>query len=64
MHLTFKDLKDFLDTLTPEQLAMPATVYAGDVDDTMEIFGTCINTDDEMGESMEGYSTEQPFLQI
>jgi hypothetical protein len=64
MTITFKDLKEFLDTLTPEQLAMPATVYAGDVDDAMEIFGTCFNSEEEMGESLKGYPTTQPFLQI
>ena len=64
MTVTFKDLKEFLDTLTPEQLDMPATVYAGDVDDAMEIFSTCFNSEEEMGESIEIYPTMQPFLQI
>jgi hypothetical protein len=39
-------------------------VYAGDVDDAMEIFGTCFNSKEEMGESMEDIPVEQPFLLI
>jgi len=64
VHITYQELRDFLHTLTDEQLAQPATVYAGDVDDAIPVFGTCVNTDDEMGESMEGYSTDQVFMQI
>jgi hypothetical protein len=64
MNMTYKQLREFLDTLTPEQLAMPATVYAGDVDDFMPVFSTCFNSDEEMGESLEGLATTQPLLQI
>ena len=64
MQITYAELKEFIETLTPEQLAMPATVYAGDVDDAMEIFSTCENTEEIMGECMEGYPTNQIFLQI
>jgi hypothetical protein len=39
-------------------------VYAGDVDDAMTIFGTCFNSKEEMGESMEDIPVEQPFLLI
>jgi hypothetical protein len=64
MQITYAELKEFLDTLTPEQLALPARVYAGDVDDVMDIFSTCENTEEIMGESIEGYATNQIFLQI
>jgi hypothetical protein len=64
MQHTYAELKQFLETLTAEQLAMPIMVYAGDVDDAMEVFGVCFNSDDEMGESLEGISTEQPFMLI
>ena len=64
MNITYAELLEFIQTLTPEQLAMPAMVYMGDVDDTEMVFGTCFNTDDEMGRSMDGISTEQPFMQI
>ena len=62
--MTYQDLKDFLETLTSDQLAMTCQTYCGDIDDVIEIFGTCINSDEEMGESMKGFSTEQPFLQL
>ena len=64
MQITYQELKEFIETLTPEQLALPAMVYAGDVDDDMKIFGTSFNSEEEMGESLEGITTEQPFLLI
>jgi hypothetical protein len=64
MQITYAELKEFIETLTPEQLALPAMVYAGDVDDAMEIFGTSFNSDEEMGESMPDIPVEQPFLLI
>jgi hypothetical protein len=64
MHITYQELKDFLETLTPQQLAMPAMVYAGDVDDAMVVFSTCFNSEEEMGESMDGIDVNQPFMQI
>jgi len=64
MQITYAELKEFIETLTPEQLALPAMVYAGDVDDAMTVFGTSFNSDEEMGESMEGIPVEQPFLLI
>jgi hypothetical protein len=64
MQITYAELKEFIETLTPEQLALPAMVYAGDVDDAMNVFGTCFNSKEEMGESMEDIPVEQPFLLI
>ena len=40
MQITYAELKEFIETLTPEQLALPAMVYAGDVDDAMKSIGT------------------------
>jgi hypothetical protein len=64
MKVTYAELKEFIETLTPEQLDMPAMVYAGDVDDAMNVFSLCFNSQEEMGESMAGISPEQPFMQI
>jgi hypothetical protein len=64
MQITYQELKAFIETLTPEQLALPAMVYAGDVDDAMKVFGTSFNSDEEMGESMEGIPEIQPFMLI
>ena len=58
MNITYAELLAFIQTLTP------AMVYMGDVDDTEMVFGTCVNSDDEMGRSMQGISTDQPFMQI
>lgn len=62
--LTYRELRDLLTTLTEDQLAMPATVYAGDIDEAMPVFSTCVNTDEVMGLSLEGYSKDQLFLQV
>ena len=51
--ITYAGLKFLLDQLTPEQLAQNVTVYAGDVDDSMAVFGTCFNTDEEMGTALD-----------
>jgi len=64
MQITYQELKAFIETLTPEQLALPAMVYAGDVDDAMAVFGTCFNSNEEMGTSMPDIPVEQPFLLI
>ena len=64
MNMTYAELREWLDTLTPEQMAMPARVYAGDVDDFMPVFSVCLNTDDEMGESLDGLDPTQPLMLI
>lgn len=64
MKFTYADLKAFIESMTPEQQAMTAHVYAGDVDDFMPIFGTCFNSNEEMGTSLEGLPTTMPLLQI
>jgi hypothetical protein len=64
MQITYKELKAFIDTLTPQQMGMPAMVYAGDVDDAMTVFSVCFNSKEEMGESMDGISADQPFMII
>jgi hypothetical protein len=64
MQITYAELKEFIDGLTPEQLTLPAMIYAGDVDDAMPVFSVCFNSKEEMGESLEGIPTEQPFMLI
>ena len=64
MKLTYAELRAFIETLTPEQLVLPAMVYAGDVDDAMEVFAVCFNSEEDMGTSMDGIPVNQPFMQI
>ena len=64
MQITYQELKAFIETLTPEQLALPAMVYAGDVDDAMAVFSVCFNSPEEMGTSMDGIPEIQPFMLI
>jgi hypothetical protein len=60
--MTYRELKAVLDSMTAEQLQMPATTYSGDIDEALPIFGTTINTDENMGDSLPGFDTNQIFL--
>jgi hypothetical protein len=60
--MTYQELKLFLDTLSPEQLAQTVQTYAGDIDTNIPVIGTTNNTDDEMGGSLDGFDTAQIFL--
>lgn len=64
VHMTFGELKAFLETLTPEQLEMPAACYSGDIDEVIEVIGVGFNTKEQMGDPVEEYSEDQPFLDI
>jgi hypothetical protein len=64
MQITYQDVKEFIETLTPEQRALPARVYAGDIDDAIPVSGTAFNTPRDMGESLAGYPEIQPFMLI
>ena len=60
--MTYLELRDLLDGMSPTELAHEVVVYSGDIDDTIRVIGTSPNTDEAMGESMEGFATTQPFL--
>lgn len=62
MNITYQQLLDRLNTMTPEQLAMGVQTYSGDIDDTISVIGFSLNTDEEMGESIEDFPTAQTFL--
>ena len=64
MNMTYAELREWLDELTPEQMAMPVSVYAGDIDDYMPVFSVCTNSKEEMGESLEGLDPTQPLMLI
>ena len=62
--ITYAGLKMMLEQMTAQQLAQNVVVYAGDVDDTMPVFGVCLNTDEEMGEAIENEPEGAFFLLI
>jgi hypothetical protein len=64
MKITYKELRKWLDDMTPKQLSMPVMVYAGDIDDAMLVFGVCTNSKDEMGQSLDGLEKTQPLMLI
>lgn len=62
MTITYAELLERLNKMTPKQLAQEVVTYSGDIDDTIRVIGFSINTDYEMGESMPGFPTTQTFL--
>jgi hypothetical protein len=64
MQITYAELKDIINGLTPQQLRQPVMVYAADIDDAMPVFATCVNTDQVMGHSLDGLAKTQLLLQI
>jgi len=62
MNLTYKDLKDFLETLTAEQLACNVSVYTGDTDEAYPVFAAGFNTIEEMGEELDTLDSGHPIL--
>lgn len=62
MTITYAELLERLNKMTPKQLAMEVQTYSGDIDDTIPVIGFSLNTDYEMGESLEGFPTTQTFL--
>ena len=60
--MTYQQLKDILDTMDAEQLQQSVVTYSGDIDDTIRVIGTTVNSDAEMGESLDTYPQEQFFL--
>lgn len=60
--MTYQQLKDILNTMDAEQLEQTVVTYSGDIDDTIRVIGTSINSDAEMGESLDTYPNDQFFL--
>lgn len=64
MNLTYQQLRDWLDTLTPEQMACNVSVYAGDIDEAIPVFAVGFNTDEEMGEALDSLDPNHPIILI
>lgn len=62
MTITYAELLERLNKMTAKQLAQEVVTYSGDIDDTIKVIGFSLNTDYEMGESLEGFPTTQTFL--
>jgi hypothetical protein len=62
--ITYAGLRAWIDTLTPEQLACNVSVYSGDVDEAFPVFGTTVNTDEEMGEELDTLDSNHPLILI
>lgn len=62
MTITYAELLERLNKMTAKQLAQEVVTYSGDIDDTIKVIGFSLNTDYEMGESLEGFPKTQTFL--
>ena len=63
-NITYKELRDFLNTLTKEELQLNVSVYSGDVDETFPVFGVCRNTEVDMGEELDTLDPGHPLFLI
>jgi len=62
MNMTYLQLREFLDTLTPEQLNCNVSLYTGDTDEAYPVLGACFNTDEEMGEELDTLDSGHPII--
>ena len=62
MSITYAELLERLNKMSPKQLSMEVVAYSGDIDNTLNVIGFSLNTDYEMGESIEGFPKTQTFL--
>jgi len=59
---TYRELRDFLNTLTEEELDLSVTAYLSDIDDAIPMTGFNRNTDEEMGEALDILDSGHPLL--
>ena len=64
MNMTYQELRDYLDTLTPEELNLNVSIYCGEVDEVWPVMGTSRNTDQDMGEEISILDHNHPMLLI
>ena len=62
--MTYLELRNLLNTMSAQELDQPVVTYSGDIDDTIRVIGTSLNTDEIMGEKMLGYPENQLFLDL
>lgn len=60
--ITYRELQAMLNTLTPQQLDQPVVTYSGDIDDTIQVIGFDVNSDEVMGESLDTFPETQMLL--
>lgn len=60
--MTFKELKAWIDTLTPEQLEAEVLAYSSVIDDVDAISSVGFNSTDKMGELLESIEENAPLL--
>ena len=60
--MTYQELLEELQQMTPDQLANTVHAYSGDIDEAIRVLGTSENSPADMGIPMPNFSTTQIFL--
>ena len=60
--MTYQELLEELQQMTPDQLANTVHAYSGDIDEAIRVLGTSENSPADMGIPMPNFSTTQTFL--
>jgi len=60
--MTYHELLEALQQMTPDQLANTVHAYSGDIDEAIRVLGTSENSPADMGIPMPNFSTTQIFL--
>ena len=62
MDMTYRELRDFINTLTEEQLDLEVALYSGDIDEALPVYGTGFHTEEQMGELLPNMAVGHPLL--
>jgi len=62
MNLTYKNLKDLLETFTDNQLACNVSVYVEDIDEIYPVFAAQFNTKQSIGKELNTLDLLHPIL--
>ena len=62
--MTYLELRNLLNNMSEQELAQPVVTYSGQIDGTILVIGTSMNTDAIMGGKMPDYPEHQMFLEL
>lgn len=60
--MTYRELRDYLNSLSEVELDLNVSIYSGDVDEVWPVMSICRNNDADMGEEMDVLDPNHPLL--
>jgi hypothetical protein len=60
--MIYLELRDLLNSMSAKELMQPVVAYSGNIDDTIKVIGTSVNSNEDMGETLDTYPNNQVFL--